>query len=138
MYQTWITCTITNNHNNGSVRLNTRNSSGVSQDNVYALNGNQGELQGDSKSNNQCYRNSCNNNAPFECGYLQLGTPITAKTNYDIGFIWSIQGSLYTSWNGFTTFGNVVTIGTSFSGNTILGVWRVDICIATNATSAMD
>ena len=64
-----------------------------------------------------------------------------SKTNYDIGFSWTIQGSSFTSWNGYTAFGNVVTIpwnGSSFSGNTTLGVWLCDICIATNTTSAMD
>ena len=48
MYQASANCTITNNFNNGAIRLNTRNSSGVAQDNVYALNGNRAGLQGDS------------------------------------------------------------------------------------------
>lgn len=38
---------IHNNHNLGSIRLSTKNIGGVPQDNVYALNGNQGGLQGD-------------------------------------------------------------------------------------------
>jgi hypothetical protein len=148
MYQTGITCTITNNFNNGSVRLNTKNGSGVSQDGVYCLDGNRAGLQGASNKTIEVNGNNatidCDNfrsNAPFECGYLQLGTPITAKTNYDIGYSWTIQGSSFTSWSGYTAFGNVVTIpwnGSSFSGNTTLGVWLCDICIATNTTSAMD
>jgi hypothetical protein len=148
MFQTGTTCTIQNNYNNGSVRLKTLNSSGVGQDNVYALNGNQGGLQGDSNQTigviGTVATINCDtfkSNAPFECGYLQLGTPITAKTNYDIGYTWTIPGSSFTSWSGYTAFGNVVTIawdGSSFSGNTTLGVWLCDICIATNTTSAMD
>ena len=86
MYQTGITCTITNNYNSDSVRLNTRNSFGIPQDNVYALNGNQGGLQGNTNQTigviGTVATINCDtfkSNAPFECGYLQLGTPITAK-----------------------------------------------------------
>ena len=46
--QNGVACQIHNNHNLGSIRLSTKNSGGVPQDNVYALNGNQGGLQGDS------------------------------------------------------------------------------------------
>lgn len=48
MYQSGGTCTITNNYNNGSIRLNTKNNSGVGQDGVYALGGARAGLQGDS------------------------------------------------------------------------------------------
>jgi len=145
MYQTGITCTISNNYNNGSVRLNTKDSSGNSQDGVYALDGNRAGLQGNTNKTIEVNGNDCTiacdnfkSNAPFECGYLQLAPPITAKTNYDIGYIWRIQGSSFTSWNGFTSYGNVVTIVWDGSGDKTLGVWKVDICIATNTTSAMD
>ena len=63
MYQTGITCTITNNHNNGSFRLSSKNGSGVSQDGVYALNGNKGGLQG--ASNKTIEVNG--NNATIDC-----------------------------------------------------------------------
>jgi hypothetical protein len=79
-------------------------------------------------------------NSPFTCNYNTI-SPVPAKTNYDIGYIWTIPGSSFTSWSGYTAFGNVVTIpwnGSSFSGNTTFGVWLCDICIATNTTSAMD
>jgi len=85
--------------------------------------------------------NTITQNAPFTCGYLAIPSPITTKSNYQIGYTWAIQGSTFNSWNGFTSFGTVVTIpwdGTSFSGNTTLGVWRIDICLATNTASAMD
>jgi hypothetical protein len=45
--QNGIAFSIKNLTNNNSIRLNTRNSSGVGQDNVFALNGNTGGLQGD-------------------------------------------------------------------------------------------
>jgi hypothetical protein len=145
IYQTGIACSITNNFNNGSVRLNTKNGSGVPQDNVYALNGNQGGLQGDSNQTigviGTVATINCDtfkSNAPFECGYLQLGTPITAKTNYDIGYVWSVQGSSFNSWNGFTSYGNVYTLVWDGSGDKTYGVWRCDICIATQTSSAMD
>jgi hypothetical protein len=48
MYQTGASCSITNNYNNGSIRLYTKNNSGVGQDGVYALGGVRAGLQGDS------------------------------------------------------------------------------------------
>ena len=50
MYQASANCVITNNYNNGAIRLSTKNSSGVPQDGVYALNGNRAGLQGDSNN----------------------------------------------------------------------------------------
>ena len=47
MYQSGSVCVITNNFNNGSIRLSTKNNSGVSQDGVYALGGARAGLQGD-------------------------------------------------------------------------------------------
>ena len=46
--QNGIAFSIRNLTNNNSIRLNTMNSSGVGQDNVFALDGNTGGLQGDS------------------------------------------------------------------------------------------
>jgi hypothetical protein len=145
IYQTGIACSITNNFNNGSVRLNTKNGSGVGQDGVYCLDGNRAGLQGNSGKTIEVNGNNCTiacdnfrSDAPFECGYLQLGTPITAKTNYDIGYVWSVQGSSFNSWNGFTSYGNVYTLVWDGSGDKTYGVWRCDICIATQTSSAMD
>jgi ATP-dependent Clp protease ATP-binding subunit ClpB len=45
MYQSGANCTITNNFNNGSIRLSTKNNSGVPQDGVYALGGSRAGLQ---------------------------------------------------------------------------------------------
>jgi hypothetical protein len=76
-------------------------------------------------------------NAPFTCNYNTLATRPT-KTNNDIGYVWSVQGSSFNSWNGFTSYGNVYTLVWDGSGDKTYGVWRCDICIATQTSSAMD
>jgi hypothetical protein len=136
---------IKNISNVNSVQLRSTTTGLVERTGITVQNGNETIIQGGSAGIIRVLGNDATiecdtfkSNAPFECGYLQLGTPITAKTNYDIGYIWSIQGSSFTSWSGYTTFGNVVTIVWDGSGDKTLGVWRVDICIATNTSSAMD
>jgi hypothetical protein len=139
---------IKNISNVNSVQIRSTTAGLVERTGITVQNGNETIIQGGSAGIIRVFGNDatieCDNfksNAPFECGYLQLGTPITTKTNYDIGYQWSIQGSSFNSWSGFTAFGTVVSIpwnGTSNSGNTTLGVWLCDICIATNTTSAMD
>jgi hypothetical protein len=138
---------IKNISNVSSVQLRSTTAGLVERTGITVQNGNETIIQGGTGIIRVLGNDAtieCDNfksNAPFECGYLQLGTPITAKTNYDIGYIWTIPGSSFTSWSGYTAFGNVVTIawnGSSFSNNTTLGVWLCDICIATNTTSAMD
>ena len=72
--QNGIAFSITNLTNNNSIRLNTKNSSGVGQDNVFALDGNTGGLQGDSgntidhrnTSNNRWYKCTKNNNTTID------------------------------------------------------------------------
>ena len=144
MYQTGITCTITNNYNSGSVRLNTKTAGGVAQDGVYARDGNVAGLQGNSNKTIEVNGNDCTincdnfrSNAPFECGYLQLGTPITAKTNYDIGYTWTIAGTSFTAWAGYASPnpGNVYTLVWDGTGDKTLGVWQVEISVGTGASN---
>ena len=136
---------IKNNSNVNSVQLRSTTAGLVERTGITVQNGNETIIQGGSAGIIRVLGNDatieCDNfksNAPFECGYLQLGTPITAKTNYDIGYQWSIQGSSFNSWSGFTAFGNVYTLAWDGTGDKTLGVWLCDICIATNTTSAMD
>jgi hypothetical protein len=77
-------------------------------------------------------------NAPFTCGYLTIPTPITTKSNYQIGYVWSIPGTSFTSWSGFTSVGNVYTLPWNGTGDATLGVWRADICLATATATSMD
>lgn len=143
MYQSGLACSITNNFNNGSVRLNTRNGSGVGQDCVYALNGNQGGLQGNSGKTIDVTGGSATINcdsfssfAPYTCGYNTLGT-LPTKTNNQIGYIWSVAGTSFTAWNGYTTPGNVYTIVWNGTGDKTIGVWRMDISLVTNTATTM-
>jgi hypothetical protein len=144
MYQTGITCTITNNFNSGSVRLSTKTAGGVAQDGVYARDGNVAGLQGNSNKTVEVNGNDCTincdnfrSNAPFECGYLQLGTPITGKTNFDIGYRWTIDGTAFTAWNTYIapTAGNLYTIVWDGTGDTTLGLWSVEISVGTESTT---
>jgi len=136
---------IENISNVSSVQIRSTTAGLVQRTGVTVQNGNETIIQGGSTGIIRVLGNDatieCDNfksNAPFECGYLQLGTPITAKTNYDIGYQWSIQGSSFNSWSGFTAYGNVYTLAWNGTGDRTLGVWLCDICIATNTTSAMD
>jgi len=136
---------IKNISNVNSVQLRSTTATLVERTGVTVQNGNETIIQGGSTGIIRVLGNDatieCDNfksNAPFECGYLQLGTPITSKTNYDIGYQWSIQGSSFNSWSGFTSYGNVYTLAWDGTGDRTLGVWLCDICIATNTTSAMD
>lgn len=75
-------------------------------------------------------------NAPFTCNYNTLGT-LPTKVNQDIGYIWSIAGTSFTAWNGYTTPGNVYTIVWNGTGDKTIGVWRMDISLVTNTASTM-
>lgn len=138
IYQTGPTCTITNNFNNGNIRLNTRDSSGNSQDGVYAINGNRAGLQGNANKTIEVNGNDCTincdnfkSNAPFECTYNTLGT-VPTKTNYDIGYIWQITGSALPNWTTFTTIPqNIATMVFNGTGDYTKGVWQVNIVLCT-------
>ena len=75
-------------------------------------------------------------NAPFTCNYNTLGT-LPTKVNQDIGYIWSIAGTSFTAWNGYTTPGNVYTIAWNGTGDKTIGVWRMDISLVTNTATTM-
>jgi hypothetical protein len=75
-------------------------------------------------------------NSPFQCNYNTLVT-LPTKVNQDIGYIWSIAGTSFTSWNGYTTPGNVYTIAWNGTGDKTIGVWRMDISLVTNTATTM-
>jgi hypothetical protein len=77
-------------------------------------------------------------NAPFTCGYLQLGAPITSKTNFNIGYQWQIGGAAFngTSWGTASGTYNILTIAWNGSGDYTLGVWQVDIVIIINCLNS--
>jgi len=136
VYQTGVQLAVVPNHNSSVVSLYTRTAGGVLNENIRCANGNSTIITG-----TDCTI-ACDNfksNAPFECGYLQLATPITTKTNYDIGYVWSILGTTFTSWNGYIiTPGNVVTIAWNGTGDKTLGVWLVEIILTTNSATTID
>ena len=76
--------------------------------------------------------------APFDCGYLQLGAPITSKTNFNIGYQWQIGGGAFngTSWATASGAYNILTIAWNGSGDYTLGVWQVDIVIIINCLNS--
>ena len=77
-------------------------------------------------------------NAPFTCGYLQLGGPITSKTNYQIGYQWEIGGGSFTGTSWATSIGayNIMTIAWNGTGDKTLGIWICEVVIITNCTTA--
>ena len=77
-------------------------------------------------------------NAPFTCGYLQLGAPITSKTNFNIGYQWDIGGGAFTGTSWATAVGayNIMTIAWDGSGDKTLGVWLCELVIITNCSVA--
>lgn len=77
-------------------------------------------------------------NAPFTCGYLQLGAPITSKTNFNIGYQWDIGGGAFTGTSWATAVGayNIMTIAWNGTGDKTLGVWLCEIVIITNCSTA--
>ena len=77
-------------------------------------------------------------NAPFTCGYLQLGAPITSKTNFNIGYQWDIGGGAFTGTSWATAVGayNIMTIAWDGTGDKTLGVWLCELVIITNCSTA--
>ena len=144
IYQTGPTMTILNNTNSCSIRLYTKTSGGSVVENIVCANGNTAYLQGNSNKTIEVNGNDCTincdnfrSNAPFECGYLQLGTPITGKTNFDIGYRWTIDGTAFTAWNTYIapTCGNLYTIVWDGTGDKTLGLWSVEISVGTESTT---
>tara|TARA_R110000868_G_scaffold226577_1_gene479217 strand:- start:158 stop:2473 length:2316 start_codon:yes stop_codon:yes gene_type:complete len=75
---------------------------------------------------------------PFTCGYLQLGTPVTTKTNYQQGFIKRIAGGSFTgtSWANSVGVYNIMSIVWDGSNDYTLGVWQVDIVVISSCVGA--
>ena len=82
--------------------------------------------------------NTITQTVPFTCGYLQLGTPVTTKTNYQMGFINTILFAGFTGNAWATSSGayNIMTIAWNGSADYTLGVWQVEIVIISQCTSA--
>ena len=76
---------------------------------------------------------------PFECAYLQISPANTTKTNYNIGYQWTITAASFTSWATYTTANNIYTLAWDGSGDRQLGVWNVEISIGTwSSTNDME
>jgi hypothetical protein len=82
-------------------------------------------------------------NAPFTCGYLTIPTPITTKSNNQIGYQWTVPGSSFNDWTisgpSYTAYpGNVYTMAWDGTGDKTLGVWQVNISLITSVSVVMD
>ena len=75
---------------------------------------------------------------PFTCGYLQLGTPVTTKTNYQQGFIKRIAGGSFTgtSWANSVGVYNIMSIVWDGSNDYTLEVWQVNIVVISSCVGA--
>ena len=76
--------------------------------------------------------------APFNCGFYQIGAPVTAKTNYDLGYSKTITGGSFTGTAWATSSGayNIMSIVWDGSNNFTLGVWQVEIVVISQCTSS--
>jgi hypothetical protein len=74
---------------------------------------------------------------PFECAYLQTSPANTTKTNYNIGYRWTIAGTAFTNWAGFVApnCNNLTTIVWDGTGDKTLGVWSVEVSVGTESTT---
>jgi len=77
-------------------------------------------------------------NAPFNCGYSYIASPVTSKTNFDIGYVWNIPASSFTgtAWATSTAVYNILTLPWNGTGDKQLGVWKVDVVIINTCTTA--
>jgi len=77
-------------------------------------------------------------NSPFNCGYSYIGTPVTIKGFYDIGYVWTIPYASFTggAWATSAVVYNILTLAWDGTGNKRLGVWKVDVVIINTCTSA--
>jgi len=142
--QTGNNLIIANISNSNSVQLRTNTAGGVFSQNVLCRNGNEVAIKGDVGIvrilNNDCTVEcgTFSSQAPYNCGYLQLGGPITSKTNFNIGYQWEIGGAAFTGTAWATALGayNIMTLVWNGTGDKTLGVWLCDIVIVTNCTTA--
>ena len=77
-------------------------------------------------------------NSPFNCGYSYIGTPVTIKGYYDIGYVWNIPYASFTggAFGTSVVIYNILTLAWDGTGNKRLGVWRVDVVIMITCTGA--
>ena len=143
--QTGNNLILANIANSNSIQLRTNTAGGVFSQNVLARNGNEIAIKGDTgivRILNTACTIECgtfSSEAPYNCGYLTIGAPITSKTNYNIGFINTIPGaSLNSGWATAVVAYNIFTIVWNGTGDYTLGVWLCDIVIVTNCTTAQN
>jgi hypothetical protein len=76
--------------------------------------------------------------APFNCGFYQIGAPVTTKTNYDLGYSKTITGASFTGTAWATSSGayNIMSIVWDGSNDYTLGVWQVEIVVISQCTSS--
>jgi len=142
--QTGNNLIIANISNSNSIQLRTNTSGGIFSQNVLARNGNEIAIKGDAgivRILNTACTIECgtfSSQAPYNCGYLQLGGPITSKTNFNIGYQWEIVGASFNGTSWATAVGpyNIMTLVWNGSADYTLGVWLCDIVIVSNATTA--
>ena len=142
--QTGNNLIIANISNSNSVQLRTNTAGGVFSQNVLCRNGNEVAIKGDVGVlrilNNDCTVEcgTFSSEAPYNCGYLTIGAPITSKTNFNIGYQWDIGGGAFTGTSWATAVGayNIMTIAWNGSGDKTLGVWLCEVVIITNCSVA--
>ena len=128
-----------------SIQLRTNTAGGTVRQNILCRNGNETVISGDATGIVRVLNSACtiecdtfSSEAPFNCGYLQLAGPITNKTNYNIGYQFTIVGLSFngTAWATALNAYNILTIAWNGTGDYTLGVWLCDIVIVTNCSSA--
>ena len=136
---------IQNITNSNSIQLRTNTAGGTVRQNILCRNGNETVLSGNATGIVRVLNSACtiecdtlSSEAPFNCGYLQLAGPITNKTNYNIGYQFTIVGLSFngTAWATALNAYNILTIACNGTGDYTLGVWLCDIVIVTNCGSA--
>jgi len=142
--QTGNNLILANISNSNSVQIRTNTAGGVFSQNLLCRNGNEIVMKGDTgivRVLNTACTIECatfSSQAPYDCGYLSIGAPITSKTNYNIGYQWQIGGAAFTGTAWGTAVGayNIMTMVWNGTADYTLGVWLCDIVIVTNASSA--
>jgi hypothetical protein len=131
--------------NSNSVQIRTNTAGGVFSQNVLCRNGNEVAIKGDTGGIVRVLNTACtiecatfSSQAPYDCGYLTIGAPITSKTNFNMGYQWDIGGAAFTgtAWATAIVAYNIMTLVWDGTGDKTLGVWQVDIVIVTNCTTA--
>jgi hypothetical protein len=143
--QTGNNLIIANIANSNSIQLRTNTAGGTVRQNILARNGNETVISGGATGIVRVLNSACtiecgtfSSQAPYNCGYLTIGAPITSKTNFNIGYQWDIGGAAFTGTAWSTAVGayNIMTIVWNGTGDKTLGVWLCEVVIITNCTTA--